>query len=231
MLLTTYRHAFRAPEINYPKKLKPGEDPCICPIIIEDENKKQNPNCPPVDVSSKANAVNIDCSDLMKPQATHNPCGFDTTGRYLGNMRSVYPDLYEKIKNIPSAELNRILENDANQTTYIVDYCQSKEYGSGGLFEGEIKRKKNVCGEDTKPWESKVDPEDFKCYSSFRPYKPKQNVEPQKQSIESNQLITEYMDKFSRTGCVILKSNIHTHKKCPSPASCKHPLKHCPIIY
>lgn len=228
MLLTTYRHSFRSPEINYPKSKQSDHDQCVCPIAKYAKKISLDGSCPPIDVSSKANVVDIDCSYLLKPQTTHNACNLDTTERYLGNMRSVYPDLYERIKKMPSAELNRILENDANKTVYTVDYCDIKEYSDGFL---ENQSKKNVCGEETKPYVSKVDPEEFKCFSAFRPHKPQRNVEQQKESIQRNYLVTEYMDKFSRTGCVILKSNVHVHKKCPSPQACKHPLKYCPIIH
>lgn len=234
MLLTTYRHSFRSPDINYPKKHKPGEEPCVCPITIS-ENRK-NGSCPPIDTSSKAmNAADVDCSILLQPESasTHQVCNLDTTERFLGNMNSVYPDLYEKIKSLPSDELNRLLANDANKTVYMVDFCKSKGYGDG-LFESQKQQKRNVCGDETKTgWVSKVSPEEFKCYGHFRPhkYKPERNVEQQRKNNEKNFLASEYMDKFSRTGCIILKSNLHNHKKCPGPENCQHPLKHCPVIY
>lgn len=231
MLLTTYRHAFRSPEINYPKTNRADE--CICPLVLE-EKKKKSGLCPPINTSSKTNAVDIDCSALVQPQAAHNACSLDTTERFLGNIRSVYPDLFEKIKMMPSDELNRILENDANKSVYMVDFCKLRGY-SDGLFESQKQPKKNVCGEETKPWVSKVDPEEFKCFAPFRPHKhttkTERNVEQQKETIQKNFHITEYMDRFSRTGCIIMKSNIHNHSKCPSPASCEHPIKYCPIIY
>lgn len=233
MLLTTYRHSFRSPDINYLKKHETGEDSCVCPINSEDK-KKEDGFCPPINTSSKeTNAIDVDCSVFMKPQTTHNACNLDSTERFLGNIRSVYPDLYDKIKRLPSDELNRILENDANHSVYMVDFCKLKGY-SDGLFESQKQPKKNVCGEETKTaWVSKVDPEEFKCFSPFRPHKHKteRNVAQQKETIQKNLHITEYMDTYSRTGCVILKSNIHNHRKCPSPAGCQHTIKYCPIIY
>lgn len=235
MLLTTYRHSFRSPEINYPKKHEPGTEPCICPITTEGE-KKKSVLCPPINTPSKVmNTVDVDCSALVKPEPSRQICNLDTTERFIGNMRSVYPDLYQRIKNLPTDELNRILLCDANKTIYMVDYCKLKGYNDG-LFECQKQQKKNVCGEESaaKPRPSKVDPEEFKCFGPFRPHKyttEKRSIAQQKETIQKNFHITEYMDKFSRTGCVILKSNLHNHKKCPNAKSCQHPLKYCPIIY
>ncbi|EDW54068.1 uncharacterized protein LOC6613169 [Drosophila sechellia] len=51
--------------------------------------------------------------------------------RFLKILRTVYPDLYERLKVMPKEELSRRLETNRMNTTYQIDYCDMNEYPEG----------------------------------------------------------------------------------------------------
>ncbi|XP_034667009.1 uncharacterized protein LOC117900673 [Drosophila subobscura] len=51
--------------------------------------------------------------------------------RFLKILRTVYPDLYERLKVMPKEELSRRLEKNRMFTTYQIDFCDMKEYPEG----------------------------------------------------------------------------------------------------
>ncbi|XP_030381223.1 uncharacterized protein LOC115629053 [Scaptodrosophila lebanonensis] len=51
--------------------------------------------------------------------------------RFLKILRTVYPDLYERLKIMPKEELGRRLETNRMYTTYQIDFCNLNEYPEG----------------------------------------------------------------------------------------------------
>lgn len=58
-------------------------------------------------------------------------CYKEQPNRFLKNLRTAYPDLYERLKQMPKDELNRRLEKDRMFTTYQIDFCNINEYPEG----------------------------------------------------------------------------------------------------
>ncbi|XP_065358419.1 uncharacterized protein LOC135952423 [Calliphora vicina] len=60
-----------------------------------------------------------------------NDCFKEQPNRFLKILRTAYPDLYERLKQMPKDELNRRLERDRMYTTYQIDFCNINEYPEG----------------------------------------------------------------------------------------------------
>lgn len=179
-------------------------------------------------------------------------CNKQQPNRFLKILRTVYPDLYERLQNMPKDELNRRLEENRLYTTYQIDFCNIQEYPEGiykslkeedetsKLNARKLLTKKEPCSEfRTNVMEelNKQMNSSDQCVKAYKPFKIS--------FADSNRFInsgnnshwrggdvfkkkanfTEYMDTINKIGCVIMKNNLNDHRKC-SGKHCRHQLVH-----
>ncbi|KAM7353214.1 uncharacterized protein ACRADG_005395 [Cochliomyia hominivorax] len=150
MLMTTYQYDFIPPNTkrydfinDQIPSVKKNEDECQC----VEENKIDIPQikqkqCDSVEWTGVApmgrlidpriiptRLYNQQLKDMNHEFQTD--CFIQEPNRFLKILRTAYPDLYERLKQIPKDELNRRIERDRIYTTYQIDFCNTKEYPEG----------------------------------------------------------------------------------------------------
>ncbi|ALC40002.1 CG8813 [Drosophila busckii] len=152
MMLSTYQHDYVQPNTkryDFMMHVK-GKDGYGGPKIVEcqciEEDKIKPPpdavkNCAVewtgiapmgrlVDPRLIPTAIAKEQADQMA-FAPESDCFKLQPNRFLKILRTVYPDLYERLKSLPKEELSRRLEQNRMYTTYQIDYCDMKEYPEG----------------------------------------------------------------------------------------------------
>lgn len=141
-IISTYRHDYTAPKnarYSFLKKVQINADPCkeICPCVEEKPRvdlSKLGEKCETTNWTGTAPAEKMDVPHmaaeppLMAREASTDPCFHDQPNRFLKTISNTYPDLYERLKNMPHDELRRSIENSRFRTTYQVDYCHLDEH-------------------------------------------------------------------------------------------------------
>lgn len=174
--------------------------------------------------------------------------------RFLQILRTAYPDLYDRLKQMPKDELNRRLERQRLFTTYQIDYCNMNEYPEGiyeslkekddtaNLNASKLLQKEGACDvfranvmkeldnqtrnpTITDPCEHAYKPFKISFTDSARFINSGNNSHWRSKAFVTRTNFSEYMETISRNGCVIIKNNIHDHSKCGSNGKhCRHPL-------
>lgn len=153
MLVTTYQHDYIPPytrRYDFVQKPLPGaskkdrpEEECQC---IE-ESRVEPPKavldkCPDVEWTGIAPMGRLVepriiptkfSNDQMDAMARdpYGDCFKNQPNRFLQILRTAYPDLYERLKQMPKDELNRRMDNQRLITTYQIDYCNVNEFPEG----------------------------------------------------------------------------------------------------
>lgn len=150
MLATTYQHDYVAPytkrydfnkgQINAKEKTKVE---CQCleenKIDIPQNLQKQCATVEWTGIAPMGRLIDprIIPTKFSNEQLTNlkeekpSDCFKQQPNRFLKILRTVYPDLYERLKQMPKDELNRRLDRDRMFTTYQVDFCNINEYPEG----------------------------------------------------------------------------------------------------
>lgn len=181
-------------------------------------------------------------------------CLKEQSNRFLKTLRTAYPDLYEHLKKMPKEELNRRLERDRMYTTYQIDFCNINEYPEGiyeslkvenetsKLNTSKLLKKEDPCAElrtnvirylnkegvnsnNNDTCENAYKPLRISFADSSRFINSGDNSHWRSNAFTKRLNFTEYMDSINKIGCVIVKNNIHNHKKC-TEKHCRHPLVH-----
>lgn len=183
-------------------------------------------------------------------------CFKEQPNRFLKILRTAYPDLYERLKQMPKDELNRRLERQRMYTTYQIDYCNVNEYPEGvyeSLKEEDETSKlnaskllqtqgpcaefrANVVQELAKDTADGRNANQDPCETAYKPFKISfadsarfinsgNNSHWRCSGFGKKANFTEYMDTINKAGCVIMKNNIHDHRKCTTK-HCRHILTH-----
>ncbi|XP_068140280.1 uncharacterized protein [Drosophila tropicalis] len=150
MLLSTYQHDYVPPNAKryeFLTNAKGSEGPKVieCECIAEEKIKppaEAAKNCTGVEWTGIApmgklvdprlipTALSQDQVDKMAT-SIETDCFKLQPNRFLKILRTVYPDLYERLKVMPKEELGRRLEKNRMFTTYQIDYCARNEYPQG----------------------------------------------------------------------------------------------------
>ena len=190
-------------------------------------------------------------------QEGEDDCFKAQPNRFLKILRTAYPDLYERLKQMPKDELNRRLDRDRMHTTYQVDFCNINEYPEGiyeslkvedetsKLNASKLLQQQRPCAEfranvmkelskDTADGGFAIS--DDPCEKAYKPFKISfadssrfitsgNNSHWRSNIFTKKAKFTEYIDTISKIGCVIMRNNIHDHKKC-TEKHCRHQLVH-----
>lgn len=149
MLVSTYQHDYIPPftkRYNFleTQKSKKPEDSEKCQCVEEirvDIPKKVEKQCAiewtgiapmgrlidPRIIPAKFSPQQLDAL----AQEGQGDCFKEQPNRFLKILRTAYPDLYERLKQMPKDELNRRLERERMYTTYQIDFCNMEEYPEG----------------------------------------------------------------------------------------------------
>lgn len=274
MLVTTYRHDYVSPHTKRYAFLKAknekdleqgGKEPCQCvedkqevPKAVEKQCAIEWTGVAPmgrlIDARIIPTTITPEQLDAMANDG-RSDCFKEQPNRFLKILRTAYPDLYERLKQMPKDELNRRLERERMFTTYQIDYCNVDEYPEGIYKslndEDETKKlnankllqhqdacaefRANVMQEISKDGEKSYMQKD-PCEKIYKPFKISfgdsarfinsgNNSHWRTAAFKKRANFTEYMDSISRVGCVIMRNNIHNHQKCSSK-HCRHQLVH-----
>lgn len=151
MLVTTYQHDYVAPYTKryafiqgqkYIGEMPKVECQCIeeTKIGIPENVQKQ---CPAVEWTGvapmgrliDARIIPTKFSDeqleAITDETLRSDCFKEQPNRFLKILRTNYPDLYERLKQMPKDEMNRRLDRDRMFTTYQLDFCNINEYPEG----------------------------------------------------------------------------------------------------
>lgn len=267
--MTTYQHDFVRPNNNRYIFVKDNDlnekDICKCPDEQSDIPQTQRKHEETVEWTGIApmgrlidpriipTKFSADQVDAMANDHEGN-CFDLQPNRFLKILRTAYPDLYERLKEIPKDELSRRLERQRMFTTYQIDFCNINEY-PGGIYESIKKEdeksksdasrllqqqgscvefKTNVIQELEKESSDRIqDP----CVKAYKPFKisfadsarfvnsGNNSHWNSKEVFNKKANFTEYMDTINKIGCVIMKNKLHDHHKC-SGRHCRHQLVH-----
>lgn len=178
MMLSTYQHDYVPPNAKrYEFLTRPGgqEGPKIIECECIDEDKIKIPvaakDCGGVEWTGIAPMGKLVDPRIIPTQLTQDQvdnmafsaetdCHKLQPNRFLKILRTVYPDLYERLKVMPKEELSRRLEKNRMFTTYQIDYCSMNEYPDG-IYES-LKTE-----DDSKQYSNKMMTERGPC-SEFR---------------------------------------------------------------
>ncbi|XP_075157041.1 uncharacterized protein LOC142230277 [Haematobia irritans] len=267
MLVTTYQNDFIRPNIERYEFVKDvtqgdGEKPiCQCIEGQPTENPKDQKVAEWTGIAPMGRLIDPRIIPTkFSPQqiealkaGEQSDCYREQPNRFLKILRTAYPDLYERLKQMPKDELNRRMERQRMYTTYQIDFCNINEYPEGiyeslkdedetnKLNASKLLQKQAPCSEFRASVMQELDkgsPESGDpCVKVYKPFK-KSFVDSSRfinsgnnSHWQSNEIFTkkanftEYMDTINKTGCVITKNKIHDHRKCSSK-HCKHLLTH-----
>lgn len=165
-----------------------------------------------------------------------NECFESRPNKYLNNLPNADPDLYENLRNMNKDDLQKRVNTLQLKSTYQIDYGTIAEYSGGAYTPDDMQFKTSQselypdpCTEDILDKTIYQTGGLIKCELNYQgkpglclahcPVAPKLghwNVTNLKRS-------TEYQDNISRIGGIIIKQNIHSHKKCMLN-NCNHPM-------
>lgn len=153
MMLSTYQHDYVPPSakryefLTRAKGLEGHDGPKVIECECSDETKINMPpaaakDCSGVEWTGIAPMGKLVDPRLIPTQLTQDQvekmafsaetdCFKLQPNRFLKILRTVYPDLYERLKVLPKDELSRRLEKNRMFTTYQIDYCNMNEYPEG----------------------------------------------------------------------------------------------------
>uniref|UniRef100_A0A1A9UH51 Uncharacterized protein n=1 Tax=Glossina austeni TaxID=7395 RepID=A0A1A9UH51_GLOAU len=275
MLVTTYQHDYIPPYTKRyeflraklaAKSAEPEKEVCECveetkvdiPKAVEKQCAMEWTGVAPmgrlVDPRILPTKLSPEQLDAMAGEA-QTDCLKEQPNRFLKILRTAYPDLYERLKQMPKDELNRRLERERMYTTYQIDFCDMNEYPEGiyKSLKDEDETKKlnaskllqrqgpcaefrtNVMQELVKEGEAGALNQD-PCEKAYKPFKisfadsarfiSSGNNSHWRSNIFAKRAdFSEYMDTINKIGCVIMRNNIHNHQKC-SNKHCRHQLIH-----
>lgn len=159
----------------------------------------------------------------------------DRPNKFLANVQNNNPGLYERLKSMNQDDLQMRVKANSLKTTYQVDYGHLTEFNTGPIQEEEERVKAifltptDQCGTGSVLNDNAAGSRG-QCK---RPGNAKRtnicikHCEPAGhwQIVAKTRFESEYSATTSRMGGIILKHNIHEHKKCKSQKTCKHPMK------
>ncbi|XP_061402048.1 uncharacterized protein LOC133337854 [Musca vetustissima] len=270
MLTTTYKHDFIQPKNKRYDFVKENvnksqvNSECNCENITSvDKEQSINDSHGTVEWTGIApmgrlidpriipTKISPDQADAIA-NARENDCNKIQPNRFLKILRTVYPDLYERLQQMPQDELNRRMEQQRMYTTYQIDFCNVNEYPEGiykslkeedetsKLNASKLLKKDEPCNEFRRNVMEELNKQGGNFDPCIKAYKPfKISFADSNRFINSgnnshwrsgevfkkNANFTEYMDTINKIGCVIMKNNLHDHRKC-SGKHCRHQLVH-----
>jgi len=277
MLVTTYQHDYVPPytrRYEFIKKMNVG--------LGEEDKSKDEPPCECIDPEAvkPPTSANKECDTLewsgiapmgrlvnpkiipakltpeqLEKMATDSgvDCFKEQPNRFLKVLSSLYPDLYDRLKNMPKEDVASNLDKERLHTTYQIDYCHMNEYPEGvysslksaqdanQINDSKLLHPVDPCAEFKAALEQYLNEEGNlgmrpdACEKAYKPMKMSfgdsnrfvdsgNNSHWRGSSFKKHATITEYMDVISRNGCVIMKNRIHDHSKC-TKNHCAHTLK------
>lgn len=270
MLVSTYQHDYIPPNtkrydfITRPEQRKKEEEVCQCiqPANVEIP-KAALEQCSGVEWTGIAPMGKLIDPRIIPTkfspdqiqgieQGNIEDCFQMQPNRFLKILRTAYPDLYERLKEMPKDELSRRLDRQRLFTTYQIDFCGVNEYPEG-IYES-LKENDPHNTIDTKLLQKQGPCESFRtnvmqamqrakmdgyaegkdpCEKAYKPFKiafgdsnrfinSGNNSHWKCTSFNKKANFSEYMDTINKSGCIIMKNNLHDHSRCNKGKHCKH---------
>lgn len=195
--------------------------------------------------------------EAMREEDTQD-CFKEQPNRFLKILRTAYPDLYERLKQMPKDELSRRMDRNRMFTSYQIDFGNVNEYPEGiyeslqeedetkKLNESKLLKLQNPCAQFKanvmKELSSNTPAAADPCQQLYKPFKMSfadssrfinsgNNSHWNTNIFSKTANFTEYMESINKTGCIIMSNKLHDHAKCTGAKHCSHILKHmCPNL-